>query len=646
MIRVSWWRSTNDLLYVFLLLVGSASYAQEPLEQLRKQYEGFNEVVLDDSQVYDISIENRKLKILLDNRYESMILSETGIGNNEESFSYSDLVKLKRYEAWSVIPNNGKEKKIKVTQVTEKGARQSSVFYDDVRERRLVFPNLEAGARKVYEYQTEFTDPHLLHKFVFGGGLPVRQSTLEIRAEKDIEIGYKVFNDPDNRIEFTTTEKKGSKIYRWTLRDVKPMKYEANTPGFLYVMPHINVFVKEYKVDNKRIDVLNDTNRLFAYYQGFVKDLNKTEVPALKTLSLDITKDCTSDEEKVKAIFYWVKDNIKYIAFENGYEGFIPREAGTVFERRFGDCKDMASIITSMSHYAGVPDVSIAWIGTRSIPYTYSELATPAVDDHMIAAYRKDGTYLFLDATDKDTRYGIPTAFIQGKEALVNKGDSYEIVTVPVVSPAQNRISETVTLTLDKDKLAGSGKVSYEGYSRSHLLAQIGDASKKTRFDMIKGLVLKGNNKFQLKEFKEENLTDREKPYIIDYTFDLDNYVVKADNDIYVNLCLDKYYERSDIEKDRVSPYEFDFLTATQSRYELTLPAGYTVQYVPKDLQLDNDLLVASLKYETMAGKVTLDLNLQQKKMLFTKDDFSKWNDIVKTLRKNYTESIILTQKK
>jgi hypothetical protein len=44
-------------------------------------------------------------------------------------------------------------------------------------------------------------------------------------------------------------------------------------------------------------------------------------------------------------------------------------------------------------------------------------------------------------------------------------------------------------------------------------LASIGDASNKTRFEMIKELVLKGNNKFNLKEYSEENLQDRDKPY-------------------------------------------------------------------------------------------------------------------------------------
>ena len=47
-----------------------------------------------------------------------------------------------------------------------------------------------------------------------------------------------------------------------------------------------------------------------------------------------------------------------------------------------------------------------------------------------------------------------------------------------------------------KDKLIGSGNIEFRGYNRSHILAAIGDATNKTRFEMIKGLVLKGNNKF------------------------------------------------------------------------------------------------------------------------------------------------------
>ena len=619
--------------------------AQNLLEEYKKQYPDFNELVLNDSQTYNFSIENNKLKVIQDNHYESVILNENGIQSNKESFSYSELVKLQSYDAYSVIYDNAKERKIKVTQTNEIQSGQSSVFYDDVKERQLIFPNLEAGAKKVYNYQTEFVDPFLLHKFLFGSHLPVKNSSLEIGTEKNINIGYKIFNDPSNSIQFSITEKKGKWIYKWTLKDVKPIKFEGNTPGFLYMVPHINVYIKDYTVNNNKVEVLDDVKKLYAYYKGFTKNLNQTEDPALKAISLQITENLTLDDDKVKAIFYWVKDNIKYIAFENGYEGFIPREASLIHERKFGDCKDMASIITAMAKYANVKNVFISWIGTREIPYSYDELPTPAVDNHMIALYKKGEEYIFLDATDKETLYGIPTAFIQGKEALYGEGDSYKIIPVPIVPAERNEILEQVKLKIEKDKLVGFGKIEFNGYNRSRILLRIGDATNKTRFEMIKSLVLKGNNKFNLKDYTEENIKNRDKPYQINYNFDLGNYIVKVDKEIYVNLFLDKPLEKVIIEKDRSAKFEFEHLNYINAQYELDIPLNYMVKYLPKNFSLDNDYIKADIVYEVKNNTIFLNLRLKQKKLLLDKPDFEIWNKMIKDLKNNYADTLILSAK-
>ena len=632
-------------LVLFIGFFVFSTNAQNLLEEYKKQHPDFNELVLNDSQTYNFSIENNKLKVIQDNNYESVILTENGIQSNKESFSYSELVKLQSYDAYSVIFDNGKERKIKVTQTNEIQSGQSSVFYDNVKERQLIFPNLEAGAKKVYHYQTEFVDPFLLHKFLFGSHLPVKNSTLEIRTDRNINIGYKIFNDPSNSIQFSRTEKKGKWIYKWTLTDVKPIKFEGNSPGFLYVVPHINVYIKDYMVNNNKVEVLDDVKKLYAYYKGFTKNLNQTEDPALKAISLQITKNLTHDDDKVKAIFYWVKDNIKYIAFENGYEGFIPREASLIHERKFGDCKDMASIITAMAKYANVKNVFISWIGTREIPYSYDELPTPAVDNHMVALYKKGEEYIFLDATDKETLYGIPTAFIQGKEALYGEGDSYKIIPVPIVPAERNEILEQVKLKIEKDKLVGLGKIEFNGYNRSRILLRIGDATNKTRFEMIKSLVLKGNNKFNLKDYTEENIKDRDKPYQINYNFDLGNYIVKVDKEMYVNLFLDKPLEKVIIEKDRSAKFEFEHLNYINAQYELDIPQNYMVKYLPKNFSLDNDYVKADIVYEVKNDTIFLNLSLKQKKLLLDKPDFELWNKMIKDLKNNYADTLILSAK-
>ena len=644
---MTWLKLLNRITFFWLFFYGAIGdvKAQTTLADYKNTYPNYNEIVINDQQSYNITIEDKKLKIIQDNQYESMILTENGIANNTESFSYSDLIKLKNYEAYSVITENEKEKKIKVTQTTEKQLQESSVFFNDVKERVLTFPSLTAGSKKVFSYQTEFMDPYLLHKFIFGNNIPIQNSSIEIKTDKEINIGYKIFNDPKNEIVFSKTEKKGKWIYKWTLKNILPLKFEANSPGFLYIVPHINIYITDYTIDSKVIEVLGNENKLFDYYSGFVKNLNQKEHTDLKNLALELTKIETNDSDKIKNIFYWVKNNIKYIAFENGYEGFIPREASFVLERKFGDCKDMASIISSMATHAGVKNVNIAWIGTRTIPYSYAELATPSVDNHMIAVFKEGPEYVFLDATDKETKYGIPTAFIQGKEAMLSENGTYKIIKVPIVPPEKNEIKEEIQLTILNNKLVGKGKIMMHGFNRSHTLASIGDASNKTRFEMIKELVLKGNNKFNLKEYSEENLQERDKPYGIAFNFDLENYIVKVDKEIYINLFLDKIYDKMSIEKERTSKYEFEYLTYFNTKYELEIPQNCTVKYLPKNFTLDNELLKADFVYEMQNNTVTLNIQLKLKKILLDTIDFKLWNETIKKIKSNYTETLILLEK-
>ena len=98
--------------YLFLSCFFSLStLAQNTLTEYKKTYPDYNELIINNQQSYNISIENKKLKIIQDNHFESMILSENGIQNNKESFSYSNLVKLNNYDAYALFNDNGKEKK-------------------------------------------------------------------------------------------------------------------------------------------------------------------------------------------------------------------------------------------------------------------------------------------------------------------------------------------------------------------------------------------------------------------------------------------------------------------------------------------------------------------------------------------------------
>ena len=52
----------------------------------------------------------------------------------------------------------------------------------------------------------------------------------------------------------------------------------------------------------------------------------------------------------------------------------------------------------------------------------------------MIATYISGDKIIYLDATDENVPFGLPSNFIQGKEALIAQNKSYKLATVPEIS--------------------------------------------------------------------------------------------------------------------------------------------------------------------------------------------------------------------
>lgn len=76
----------------------------------------------------------------------------------------------------------------------------------------------------------------------------------------------------------------------------------------------------------------------------------------------------------------------------------------------------MTSILVVMLNTAGVP-AYYTWIGTRSLPYAYSEIPLPIVANHMICAIQlKKDEFIFLDGTDATCFLAFPLRISRKKK--------------------------------------------------------------------------------------------------------------------------------------------------------------------------------------------------------------------------------------
>jgi Transglutaminase-like superfamily len=420
------------------------------------------------------------------------------------------------------------------------------------------------------------------------------------------------------------------------------MKNESRAIGVAYQYPHIVFVVKSFTNDGKTEKGFGDVADLYSWYSYLYKKcVNKPD--ELKAKVTELTKGKTTDIDKVKAIFYWVQDNIRYIAFEDGLAGFIPAAAQEVFKTKYGDCKGMANLLTEMLKVAGL-EAYITWIGTRHIPYDYS-LPSLAVDNHCISTVILGGKEYYLDGTEKYVPFGDYAWRIQGKEVLIGKGDKYEVKKIPVADKEKNKVLTQTSFQLKDNTLKGHVKATLMGEHRTNFHQYYHDLPADDKKKMIQRFLEFGNKNLAVSNVKTSDLNNREIPVVIEGDIDLSNYVITEDKEIYLGIDFFPEDMRGLIpDKDRQQDYALYSSYVSQDETELLLPAGYKVVSLPAPISEKAEDYEVTGSYSAKDNKVTFKKVLSFNTGRIRKADFENWKAFTRKLN-DFNSNLILIKK-
>jgi len=430
-------------------------------------------------------------------------------------------------------------------------------------------------------------------------------------------------------------------IYTFTYKNCPADKAYNDAPGYAWYSPHVVFCIQKYK--NKAgnvVSYLSNTDDLYHLNYSFIKTINSQISPALKRITDSLVAKVTSPEAKAKKIYSWVQHNIKYVAFENGLEGFVPRDAGLVCCRRFGDCKDMASILTEMMRAAGIT-AHFTWIGTRDKPYAFTQIPMPLVSNHMICTIELNGKYVFIDGTDPTCTFGNPPAAIQDKEAMVAINDTaYKILKVPVIDKSQNTIADTTWLELTADGIKGEITKKMHGYFATDMHGKLMYWKQKDMHEHVKDMLERGSNKFQLDTFDIKKVSNNNE-FALSAKFTLPDYAKKIGDEYYLNLNLLRLFENEKIDyPNRKVPVEYNFKSTRKYVTILKLPAGYKLTYLPQSKTYHNNVWGFNLKYEEKNGSVILTQNFDNDNLMINYNQFEQWNKVLENLLPMYKETL------
>jgi len=628
-----------------LICLFISNFLISQIDNYRKQYP--NEDVITVSLEKHINIKESRGKLLITESVHkrNAFLTTEELEYTEDVVSYNTFNQIKEIKGNTQNIEKGKLKYNEVTDFVDKDVMLRGVFYNDQKERKIIFPNVKENSITDLKYVKNISDAHFIPSFIFWSRIPILKAKVSISFPNNVKVAYKEFNIENVDINFEEKNENGITTYIWVLNKIPKINRHYDFSPVYYI-PQIITYINSYTHKGKTTPILNNVNDLYQWYVSLTSNINSNNQQKLKALANDLVKDAKTEEDKIKYIYYYIQDKINYVAFEDGLNGFIPRDIDKVFANKYGDCKDMANILNEMLRYVGVNSY-LTWIGTRNKPYSYKDVPTPVTDNHMITSViTKENDTLFLDATAKYLPYGYPSPFIQGKEALIGLSNSnYVIKKVPETSSAKNRIDFINELSFENNKLLGKHKVYIQGHEKLKIMHKL-ENKDKDNLDFLYWNLNFGTKQTAFNNINYNNLQRLKDSIKISFNTETEKYIKNIGNKLYVKPNLD-FFLKDDLIKDEKKKYDkkIEFKSIKNFLTTLNIPDGYMIDFLPTDESFKNENFNYEIAYKQEGKTILIHKTIIINTLKINTTNIPKWNSFIKSVLKSNKKTIVLKPK-
>jgi hypothetical protein len=157
--------------------------------------------------------------------------------------------------------------------------------------------------------------------------------------------------------------------------------------------------------------------------------------PELKAKAAELVKDAKTDQDKIRALYDFVSSDIRYRGLGVGPRtGYTPRKASETYASRWGVCRDVSILLTTMLRSQGFEAYPVLTnVGEPVLP----KVAYDGFNHAIVAMPKKGGGWTYLDPTAKNNNELLP-----GEEAeqttLVSTTQGEPLTSIPAAPPAAN----------------------------------------------------------------------------------------------------------------------------------------------------------------------------------------------------------------
>ncbi|ABF42006.1 Tetratricopeptide repeat protein [Candidatus Koribacter versatilis Ellin345] len=349
-----------------------------------------------------------------------------------------------------------------VRDMTSSVEREAPV-YTDYREKHLTVSSLQVGDILEYQRIRKITKPATPNEFFTEHTFMKNYIILDEQIEFDVPVKANAKLKSLPGFEPTSTRTEGDRtIYSWKRSNLKVEDEEEKQKR------EKKKGKKPQEFADVQLTTFNSWEQIGKWYQDLQRD-RVAPTPEIKAKAAELTKGLTTDEDKIAALYRYVATGYRYVSLSLGVGRFQPRAASVTMQDKYGDCKDKATLLSSLLIASGYKPANVL---IHTFVKLQDDFPTPASFNHVITEVKAGDKEFWMDSTTEVAPFRLLTWNIRKKKALLVPVDGQPHV---VETPADPPFTSLETINV-------AGKINELGTADLHLqIISRGDSELQLR---------------------------------------------------------------------------------------------------------------------------------------------------------------------
>lgn len=543
----------------------------------------------------------------------------------------------------SAVAYNYEDGKLKKTWINE-----TNVFTQKIGSRRgikkIAIPNVKKGTIIEFAYTIETPNITFIRNWDFQWEIPVIYTEYQFHSIPFFDYtwllqGAKKFDVVMQRKDFGIQWFHGIEysetINTFRMYNVPAFKDEEFITSIDDYIIKLNFQLARVNHSDGKTEFLtswSDLSRLFYKDEDYGKYMRKSESFLSTIFNLDSLKK-HNQKERFDLIVNYVKNNFSY---KNEIGDFASKTPKNFINDKFGSSAEINLFLAGLLNASGIEAYPVL-MSTRNngkIKYDYPFLL---FFNYTIVSANVDGKIVLTDATETNCLNDrIPPRCINDKGLIINNKE------VEWADLTTDRPSETLTnlsIGLSDSKINASIHIRANEYDALSLRNSFGNDKNK----ILKKYTQKD---YQLYEsgINIKNANNKEESYLLQLNL---NYpLTEINNKIYLSPFLDEViYENPLKSESRTYPIDMSYPNKKSFTSEIQIPDNYSVDYMPENYEVDNELFTVAYKVLKNDSKVNVSFMYHFKNSLYQADKYDEIKGYFDQIVKRGSDKIILQKK-